>query len=73
MSCEPLERPSNVHELLVLLAEKDGEIARLTREAEHPPQPLQKSMASPGLLAGGMGNGLRRCASEIEPRARNTR
>ncbi|MGH7409911.1 MAG: IS66 family transposase [Candidatus Methylomirabilis sp.] len=34
MSCEAFERPSNVHELLAILAEKDGEIARLTEEAE---------------------------------------
>jgi transposase len=41
MSCEALESPSNVHELLALLAEKDGEIARLTREAERQQARLQ--------------------------------
>jgi transposase len=40
-SCEALERPSNVHELLALLAEKDGEIARLTREAQRQQARLQ--------------------------------
>ena len=44
MSCEALERPSNVHELLALLAEKDGEIARLTCEAERRRKRSRESM-----------------------------
>ena len=50
MSCEALERPSNVHELLALLAEKDGEIARLTREAERQQARLQALQEQINLL-----------------------
>ena len=41
MSCEVLELPSDAQEILALLAEKDGEIARLTREAERQQARLQ--------------------------------
>ena len=50
MSCEVLELPSDAQEILALLAEKDGEIARLTREAERQQARLQALQEQINLL-----------------------
>ena len=50
MSCEVLELPSDVKDILALLAEKDGEIARLTREAERQQARLQALQEQINLL-----------------------
>jgi transposase len=50
MSCEVLELPSDAQEILALLAEKDGAIARLTREAERQQARLQALQEQINLL-----------------------